>query len=508
MFKRAMIGVAALAAIGCGEGSTGGNNRPSQIIGIINGPLSLPVGTAVAAAPTFVVHNAEGDPIEGVPVTVAVTSGGGSLVGAPTSSGAEATPIGTWTLGTTAGPQSVTVSANGVTPLVITITAVPGPPAAVEVVEGNNQAAAANTTVPAPIRVRVRDSFNNGVPDVAVDWEVRSGGGSVAAAISTTNAQGIATAPTWTLGPTTNDVQTLVASIGVAEAPIVAVQSFYRIDLRFTGAAPSATVQAAFTNAANRLQAIIIGDLIDVNASNFTVPAGCVPSQPVLNEIIDDIIIYASMETIDGPGGVLGSAGPCFIRNSNLLTSIGAMRFDAVDLEGLAADGRLQSVITHEMLHVIGVGTLWDNFGLLADAGTPSVRFTGANARNACVNVNGGAAPCNTAVPAENCLDLPIGQNCGAGTINSHWKESIFQSELLTGYLGTGTQPLSAMTIQSLADLGYQVDIDEADAYTVPPPALRALLLATPSMLVRMPEPRRATHTMDTNGRVTPIFGH
>lgn len=500
VFQRVMIGCVAIAAASCGGDSTGNDSRPTQIIGTSSSPTAQ-VATALATSPTFEVRDAAGDVLDGISVTVAVSSGGGTLVGAPTRSGDGPTSIGTWTLGPTAGPQTVTVSAAGVTPLVLTAIGLPAAPAAIEVVEGNNQAASAQANVPAPIRVRVRDGFGNGVPGIAVTWTVASGGGSVAASQSITDEQGIATAPVWTLGPATSDDQTLTASFATGQVAVAAVQSDYNIVLRFVGSPPSAAVQAAFGNAVNRLQGIITGDLINAQI-NATVT--CIPSQPALSEIVDDIVIYASMETIDGPGNVLGSAGPCLIRNSNMLTAIGAMRFDVVDLETLAADGRLQSVILHEMLHVIGVGTLWDNLGLLAEPNTPTVRFLGPLARVACVDLNGGALPCNAAVPAENCLDLPIGQSCGAGTQNAHWKESTFGEELLTGYLGTGAQPLSAMTVQSLADLGYQVDVSRADAYTVPAPELRAWL-RLPANALRMPEPMRPTQMVDEQGRVTRI---
>jgi hypothetical protein len=54
-------------------------------------------------------------------------------------------------------------------------------------------------------------------------------------------------------------------------------------------------------------------------------------------------------------------------------------------------------------------------------------------------------------VPVEDCVGIP---GCGAGTINSHWKEPTFRNELMTGYLNAGINPFSKMTIQSLADLG------------------------------------------------------
>ena len=36
------------------------------------------------------------------------------------------------------------------------------------------------------------------------------------------------------------------------------------------------------------------------------------------------------------------------------------MSFDTADLAQMAADGTLVDVITHEMGHVIGIGTIWD----------------------------------------------------------------------------------------------------------------------------------------------------
>jgi hypothetical protein len=70
-------------------------------------------------------------------------------------------------------------------------------------------------------------------------------------------------------------------------------------------------------------------------------------------------------------------------------------------------------------------------------------------------NYTGGAK-----VPVENTL-------FGAGTRDSHWRESVFDHELMTGVIdapGTGN-PMSSMSIASLADLGYTVDVSQADTY-------------------------------------------
>ena len=44
------------------------------------------------------------------------------------------------------------------------------------------------------------------------------------------------------------------------------------------------------------------------------------------------------------------------------------------DLAKMQSDGTLGDVITHEMGHVLGIGTLWERMGLLKDAGENTVR--------------------------------------------------------------------------------------------------------------------------------------
>jgi hypothetical protein len=74
-------------------------------------------------------------------------------------------------------------------------------------------------------------------------------------------------------------------------------------------------------------------------------------------------------------------------------------------------------------------------------------------------------------VPVENCTGI---NNCGSGTRDSHWRELTFRTELMTGFIENSTtaMPLSAMTIQSLADLGYSVSTASADAYKIPGTAI------------------------------------
>ena len=84
-------------------------------------------------------------------------------------------------------------------------------------------------------------------------------------------------------------------------------------------------------------------------AVQMTSAAGDCQGQ-VLNEIVDDVVIFATAELRDGAGGILAAAGPCFVRDPGALPIVGVMIFDSADLAALTTDGTLLDVITHEML--------------------------------------------------------------------------------------------------------------------------------------------------------------
>jgi hypothetical protein len=108
------------------------------------------------------------------------------------------------------------------------------------------------------------------------------------------------------------------------------------------------------------------------------------------------------------------------------------------------------------MGHILGIGTLWPDFGLLSGAGTSNPLFVGANATAQYNQIFGTSS---AGVPVEN--------TGGSGTRDSHWRESILTNELMTGWAGPGTNlPLSRITVGSLADLGYTVNYAAADVYT------------------------------------------
>lgn len=238
--------------------------------------------------------------------------------------------------------------------------------------------------------------------------------------------------------------------------------SAYKIELRFFGRTLTTSQQALFTNAKTRLESIITGTVPPVNA-NSADPASCgATGVAKLNETIPGLVIYASIDSIDGRAKILAEAGPCYIRTTSgrkdYRTSIGIIKIDSADINTLAGSGNLQQVITHEMMHVIGFGTFWDttSANLLINYGA-NVSYAGAGGIAGCTAI-GGTNTCASSVPVE-------GTQGSEGTVNSHWRESTFGNELMTGFLNSGTNPLSVMSIRSLEDLGYTVNPAVADAY-------------------------------------------
>jgi leishmanolysin len=174
------------------------------------------------------------------------------------------------------------------------------------------------------------------------------------------------------------------------------------------------------------------------------------------------------------------------------------MIFDRADLNALERQGQLGSLVLHEMGHVLGIGTIWARLGLLQNASSATSRldtyFSGDNAL-AGFHAIGGAAYAGQKVPVEN--------GGGSGTMNSHWRESVLQDELMTGYLGEVRNPLSVLTVRSLADLGYTVDPAGADAFSLGL-SLRAGG-AGPQLHLHNDVYTGPRYVMDRNGRRTRI---
>lgn len=230
---------------------------------------------------------------------------------------------------------------------------------------------------------------------------------------------------------------------GTAVAPL----SPFAINVRFVGGL-TASQQAIFQEAAQRWSEAIIGDL---------------PAFEVDGEVIDDLVILAEGKEIDGINNILGQAGPTHVRPDSRIPIKGIMSFDSADLQGLEDSGELLDVIIHEMGHVLGIGTLWSELNLLEGSGTDNPVFIGPASMIEYGQLVGFNIP----------TKVPVANTGGPGTREGHWRELTFDTELMTGFDDPGRNAMSRMTIASLQDLGYQVNLDAADVYSLPLRSLR-----------------------------------
>lgn len=123
--------------------------------------------------------------------------------------------------------------------------------------------------------------------------------------------------------------------------------------------------------------------------------------------------------------------------------------------------------VLHEIGHIFGIGTLWFNHNLVTD---DSLWYTGTHALQQYRNINN-----NQTLTA-----IPIEDDGGAGTAGGHPEEGNnpryndgqlhpgLDHELMTGFAElSGNEPLSAITIGFLEDLGYKVNYDYAEEYSI-----------------------------------------
>ncbi len=434
------------------------------------------------------VTDQHGNAVSGHTVDFSITSGGAGAGVSPTSDDTDSDGLATtnWTLGADRGAQGMQAAADLLgtpltgSPLAIGATAVDSDPASVEVFVGDGQTGLIGFATNVRPAVLVKDMLGTPFPNAQVTF-VASGDGTPVSEAVMTNSQGVAQVSNWVL-ESTAAANTLTATVTETGGPVTSnpltfnasgVVSSYDIEIRpALGTTLSGSVLAAFNSAEAQWEQLIIGNLPSIPV---TLPAAScgMDSLPAISETVDDLLIIAQVEPIDGPGMVLGSAGPCLIRTTGSLTILGVMRFDDADLAALDAAGQLDDVILHEMGHVIGVGTLWGTLGLLQDPSRPSssgadTHFDGPIGRAEFDSLGGTAYVGGSKVPVEN--------TAVAGQADAHWRENVLVTELMTPFLNGGVaNPLSRLTPASLWDMGYQVNLARSDSYVVPAaPALAA----------------------------------
>ena len=300
------------------------------------------------------------------------------------------------------------------------------------------------------------------------------------------------------------DADGLDASLSFAVHVREAVAGSFDLDVVFTDSV-SASHRAAVEDAADWWMTILAGmELPDVPTDQLgRLGCGGVFAHEAVGDI-DELVVLTSVREFDGPGGVLGAAQPCGVREESLLPFVGVMRIDVEDLDLLDLDDQ-RELLLHEMGHVLGIGSLWSSSDLLrnpslgADGAGADTHFAGPLAIAAFDEAGGTAYSEGEKVPVEN--------RAGPGSADVHWRQSVMRTELMTPYATIGApDPLSAITIQSLADLGYVVDVGVAEPYTLP---ISAAAVADVPQVIYLGDDvlRDPIIVVDPDGRVARVIG-
>jgi hypothetical protein len=240
-------------------------------------------------------------------------------------------------------------------------------------------------------------------------------------------------------------------------APVTATTSYsvapgptepYDIELSPTSVLDPA-VQEAFDRAVERWQSVIVRGVPEAHVE-VTV-GSCGPARPFTG-VVDDLMVDVIVAPIEG--GYSGAAAPCS-KGPDELPRHAFVQLDATHIDTWIAWGTLDDLIGHELGHALGFGGSGP-FERFIEGGfaSPNPSFNGPRA----VAVWSGFG--QSGYPP---LEWP----------GDHWSEHDFTRELMTPGLGNKPNPLSALTIAAMADLGYHVDLSAAEPYELPVQGLR-----------------------------------
>jgi hypothetical protein len=171
------------------------------------------VKSPVGVRPTVRVTDTDDNPVPGVTVTFAVTSGGGSATGAAAvSDSLGLAQVGAWILGSAAGVNTIAATVDTLPPVIFSATGIPGPAVHTTWLPGTTLVGTVGLALAVPPAVRVTDAYQNFIPGATVAFDVTAGGGTVTGDTAVTDIFGRAAVGGWVLGTVTG-ANTLRASV-------------------------------------------------------------------------------------------------------------------------------------------------------------------------------------------------------------------------------------------------------------------------------------------------------
>ncbi len=278
-------------------------------------------------------------------------------------------------------------------------------------------------------------------------------------------------------------------TVDVRPRPVVDGDGF-DIELVFTAAVPATYRPSMEAAAATWMQILSGTEWEDVT---FDGRRDCRGVEVDLGTV-NDLVIVVDAFAIDGDLGTAARADTC-IRRADSAPVLGYIYFDDADLGTLLAHDDLEEIMLHEITHVLGFGFRWVLLNLLDQDSDPvfDPHFTGSRAI-AAFDDAGGTNYTGAKVPTEP----------GQG----HWRDSVFGQELMSSFLYVNRrEPLSAITLEALADMGFWVDVSAADSFQLASPDLIAADASDdPPIRVRDEVDRGPQVIVDSNGRTLRVI--